>query len=76
MKLSISVPEEDVALLDDYARTTGLGSRSAAVQHAITLLRHAGLEQDYEAAWAEWDASGERTAWERAVGDAVTDAPG
>ncbi|MHB8452822.1 MAG: ribbon-helix-helix domain-containing protein [Mycobacteriales bacterium] len=44
MKLSISVSEEDVALLDEYARASGLRSRSAAVQYAIRLLRHADLE--------------------------------
>ncbi len=64
MKLSVSVSEEDVALLDEYARTSGLRSRSAAVQHAIRLLRHVDLEQDYAAAWEDWESSGERAAWE------------
>lgn len=69
MKLSVSVSQEDVALLDDYARASGLRSRSAALKHAIRLLRHAGLEQDYEAAWDDWESSGERAAWEGTVGD-------
>lgn len=46
MKPSVSVSAEDVALLDEYARASGLRSRSAALQHAIRLLRHADLEQD------------------------------
>jgi Arc/MetJ-type ribon-helix-helix transcriptional regulator len=75
MKLSVSLSEEDVARLDDYARTAGLRSRSAALQHAIRLLRHADLENDYAAAWADWESSGERAAWEGAVGDGIADAP-
>lgn len=75
MKLSVSLSQEDVALLDEYARTVGLRSRSAAMQEAIRLLRHAGLEEDYEAAWAEWESSGERRAWEGTIGDGLADAP-
>lgn len=74
MKLSVSVSPEDVALLDEYARASGLRSRSAALQHAIRLLRHADLEQDYAAAWEDWASSGEQAAWEGAVGDGLTDA--
>ncbi len=75
MKVSVSLSEEDVALLDQYARASGLRSRSAAVQHAIALLRHADLEQDYAAAWQDWESSGERAAWEATVGDGLADAP-
>jgi hypothetical protein len=75
MKLSVSLSAEDVDLLDEYARASGLPSRSAALQHAVRLLRHADLGQDYAAAWEEWDSSGARTAWEGAVGDGLTDAP-
>ncbi len=74
MKLSVSLPAEDVALLDQYARTVGLPSRSAAVQHAVRLLRHADLEQDYAAAWEEWEISGARAAWDATTGDGLTDA--
>jgi predicted transcriptional regulator len=74
MKLSISVTEEDVALLDEYARATGLRSRSAAVQQAIHLLRQVDLEDDYAAAWEEWESSGERATWEGTVGDELADA--
>ena len=74
MKLSISLPDEDVAALDEYARASGLRSRSAAVQHAIQLLRHRDLEQDYVAAWDEWESSGELAAWEGMVADGLADA--
>ncbi len=72
MKLSVSLPEEDVALLDEHARKSGLRSRSAALQQAIGLLRHGDLEEDYAAAWEEWDVSGERESWEGVAGDGLT----
>ena len=75
VKLSISLSDEDVALLDEYVQSAGLASRSAAVQRAIHLLRNEDLEDDYAAAWDEWDASGERAAWEGVVADGLTDAP-
>jgi Arc/MetJ-type ribon-helix-helix transcriptional regulator len=75
MKLSISLRDEDVAALDEYARASGLRSRSAAVRHAIRLLRNPDLEQDYAAAWDEWETSGERAAWETTVADGLADAP-
>lgn len=73
MKLSVSLSTEDVAVLDGYVRTSGLTSRSAAVHHAIRLLSHADLEQDYASAWEEW-GSHDQSAWESAAGDGLTDA--
>ena len=75
MKLSVSLSEKDVAVLDAYARAAGLPSRSAAVQHAIGLLQHADLEEDYAAAWEDWESSGERVAWESVAADGLVDAP-
>ena len=76
MKLSISLPDKDVAALDEYARAAGLRSRSAAVQRAIRHLKHPELEQDYVAAWDEWESSGEREAWETTTADGLADAAG
>ena len=73
MKISVSVSASEAAMLDEYARSAGL-TRSAAVQQAIRLLRHADLEADYLVAWAEWESSGERAAWDTTVGDGVLDA--
>lgn len=75
MKISISLPEADIVALDEYTRVSGLRSRSAAVQHAIRLLQHTDLEQDYAAAWDEWESSGERAAWETTIADGLADAP-
>jgi Arc/MetJ-type ribon-helix-helix transcriptional regulator len=75
MKLSVSLSAEEVDVLDEYVRAAGLRSRSAALQHAVRLLRHPDLEQDYAAAWDEWEGTGERAAWEGTVADGLTDAP-
>lgn len=74
MKISVSLPEEDVATLDEYAHTSGLPSRSAAIQHAIRLLRHPDLEQDYASAWDVWESSGDQALWETTAADGLTDA--
>lgn len=73
MKLSVSLPEEDVAVLDEFARTSGLRSRSAVVQHAIRMLRLPDLEQDYAAAWDEWESSGDQVSWEITSSDGLHD---
>jgi len=75
VKLSVSLPDDDVALLDEYARTAGLRGRSAVIQHALRLLRQAELEQDYAAAWEEWESTGEQPAWDATAGDGLVDAP-
>lgn len=74
MKLSVSLPGEDVAALDEFARRSGLPSRSAAVRYAVKLLRLPDLEQDYAAAWQEWEASGEEHAWEATTADGLRNA--
>jgi len=68
----VSLPDEDVALLDEYAHASGLLTRSAALRHAIRLLRHADLEQEYASAWDEWESSGEGAAWEGTAADGLT----
>jgi Ribbon-helix-helix protein, copG family len=75
VKLSISLSVDDLAGLDEYARAAGLPSRSAAVQHAIRLLRHPDLDQDYTAAFDEWTASGEQADWETTAADGLAHAP-
>ncbi|GAB4062110.1 hypothetical protein GCM10028777_00810 [Angustibacter speluncae] len=74
MKLSISLPDEDIAALDRYAREAGISSRSAAIQRAIRLLAQPELDDAYAAAWKEWEASGEAAAWEDTTADGLADA--
>lgn len=72
MKISVSLPDADVAFLDDYARSTEAASRSAALHEAIALLRTAHLMGDYAQAFDEWVDSGEAALWDAVVGDALT----
>jgi Arc/MetJ-type ribon-helix-helix transcriptional regulator len=71
MKLSISLSEADVAILDAHILATGLPGRSAAVQRAIRMLADDRLQQDYAAAWEEWDQSDDRSSWESTTVDGL-----
>ena len=73
MKLSVSLSEDDVAVLDAYIEQAGLPSRSAGVQRAVQMLRYPTLEDDYAQAWDQWSTE---TAddWESTVGDGIADA--
>jgi Arc/MetJ-type ribon-helix-helix transcriptional regulator len=71
MKLSVSLPEEDVDFLDKYAKKEGYESRSAVVHKAVRLLRASGLGAAYEEAWREWAASGEGELWESTSADGL-----
>jgi Arc/MetJ-type ribon-helix-helix transcriptional regulator len=71
MKLSVSLPDEDVEFLDQYGRRVGAPSRSAVVQRAVRLLRASELGQDYAGAWEEWDHGGESELWESVIGDGI-----
>ena len=72
MKISVSLPEEDVAFVDAYAREHGDISRSAAMHEAVALLRREGLAKQYEAAYLEWEGSEDAALWDSAVGDGLT----
>lgn len=74
VKLSVSLTEDDVAFVDEYARRRGSPSRSSVLHHAIDLLRVAELETAYEVAWEEWHQSEEAELWDAATGDGLTDA--
>ena len=71
MKLSVSLPDEDVEFLDQYARTQGYDSRSAVVHRAVRLLRSTELREAYADAWSEWFQSDEDSIWNVAVGDGL-----
>lgn len=73
MKVSVSLPEQDVAFLDEYATTHGMRSRSAALKRAVELLRAERLEAAYEDAWDTWATTGEAEVWEVTVADGLGD---
>ena len=67
--MSVSLSPSEVAVLDKYAQSAGLKSRSAAIQQAIKLLGDPDLEDAYTAAWQEWEDAGEAEAWAVTVAD-------
>lgn len=71
MKVSVSLPEEDLAFLDTYVRSHGCDSRSAALHEAIRLLRSSELAAAYEDAWRDWEVSGDAEAWSVVTGDGL-----
>lgn len=71
MKLSVSLPEEDIEFLDDYVSDHTAGSRSAALHEAVGLLRAAQLAGAYEDAWDSWDSSDEARVWDAALADGL-----
>ena len=44
MKISVSLPDEDVDFLDGYAKAQGYDSRSAVVHKAVRLLKSSESE--------------------------------
>ena len=71
MKISVSLPEEDVEFLDAYAATHELGSRSAALHGAVRALRTLELTDAYGEAWDEWDRGDDGALWEATVADGL-----
>lgn len=77
MKLSVSLADDDVSFIDDYAKTRKVGSRSAVLHEAVELLRTSQLSDAYATAWEEWDAAeGDAEVWDGAVGDGLTGTDG
>ena len=71
MKVSVSLPEDDVEFLDSYAQARGAPSRSAVLHEAVGLLRAAQLADAYEEAWDSWASSDDAMAWETVAADGL-----
>ena len=71
MKVSVSLPEEDIEFLDAYVDSQGFASRSAVVHKAVRLLRAAELGAAYEDAFGEWSRD-EADLWESTVADGLS----
>ena len=76
MKVSVSLPDEDIEFLDAYARSVGARSRSAVIQRAVRMLRATELGPAYAQAWQEWEAGGDSEVWESVSGDGLGDPEG
>jgi Arc/MetJ-type ribon-helix-helix transcriptional regulator len=71
MKVSVSLPNEDVEFVDQYAKKEGYDSRSAVLHKAVRLLRASQLGAAYEDAWREWADTGEDTLWKSTSADGL-----
>ena len=71
MKVSVSLPAEDVAFLDDYARAEGFESRSAVLHKAVGLLKVGELSSAYADAWRSWGDSDDALDWESTTSDGL-----
>jgi Arc/MetJ-type ribon-helix-helix transcriptional regulator len=71
MKISVSLPDEDVAFLDSYAQSQGFESRSAVVHTAVRMLRSSKLGDAYADAWREWEESDDAELWDRTATDGL-----
>lgn len=71
MKISVSLPDEDVEFLDSYAQAQGYRSRSAVVHTAVRMLRSSKLGDAYADAWREWEDSDEAELWDGTTSDGL-----
>lgn len=70
MKISVSLPDEDIAYIDRYAKVSNSSSRSAVIHKAVAMLKTSELTSDYEAAFSEWTDEDE-AAWSQANADGL-----
>jgi Arc/MetJ-type ribon-helix-helix transcriptional regulator len=71
MKVSVSLPNDVIVYLDDYAHRQGFDSRSAVVQQAVRLLRESELTDAYRDAFEEWDGSEDAALWQTTAADGI-----
>lgn len=71
MKISVSLPAEDLEFVDEQTRRGIYPSRSAAVHAAVRALRDRETLDAYAEAWDEWEA-GDGAAWDAAVADTLS----
>lgn len=69
-KISLSLPDGDLAFLDAQTLEGRYSSRSAAIQDAVRLLRESRLADAYAEAYAE----GYDDEWDTAVDDGLASA--
>ena len=71
MNISISLSDDDVRFLDEYAEEHGYASRSAVLRKAVRILRLSKLSDAYADAWKQWEASGEADVWDLSTIDGL-----
>ena len=76
MKVSVSLPADDVKFLDELAAQGGYSSRSGVVAAAIHQMRQLQLTESYVEAFDEWAASDDAKLWDNTLLDGLADVPG
>ncbi len=76
MKLSVSLPADDVRFIDEYSARIDVRNRSSVIQIALNLLRESSMSEGYAEAFAEWETSGEAELWQVAATDGADAADG
>jgi Arc/MetJ-type ribon-helix-helix transcriptional regulator len=76
MKISVSLPEDDVRFIDEYGAQANVPTRSAVIHEAVTMLRSSSMEAAYTAAWDEWAGSEDAAYWDTTSADGLADAQG
>jgi antitoxin MazE9 len=74
MKLSVSLPDADIKVLDDYVRDHAGATRSSALHSAVTALRDVSLDEQYRLAAQEWIGAGNAAEWDAVSGDGIPSA--
>jgi putative addiction module CopG family antidote len=69
MKVSVSIPDDDVAYLQSQVDAGRFPSRSAVLHAAVRGMRDRDRSADYAAAWDEWAESGDAALWEATIAD-------
>jgi Arc/MetJ-type ribon-helix-helix transcriptional regulator len=67
MKISVSLPEEDVRFLDEQGT-----NRSATLHEAVALLRDRQLAEQYAEAFSTWGDSPDAELWDAATADGLS----
>ena len=71
MRIRLSLPDDDLAFIDDHVARHPGSSRASAIRDAIQLLREEELGEEYRAAFDEWHESGEDRLWNTVSGDGI-----
>jgi Arc/MetJ-type ribon-helix-helix transcriptional regulator len=72
MKVSVSLKEDDLEFVDDYAAEKS-ASRSGVIQEAIRLLRDAELRKQYDIAFADLEGSEDAALWDSTSADGLSE---
>jgi Arc/MetJ-type ribon-helix-helix transcriptional regulator len=70
MKISVSLPDEDIRWLDEQVLDRHHESRSAAVHQAIVRLRERDRVEEYRRAWQD-SADDDEALWDVTVSDGI-----